>query len=232
MSVISKIGAAVVLAWAASSGFASAETFDSRDNSIRTSPYAKKPNHLSQPKPYQPKQHLSQKLAQSKTLAQSKGVEIVGSVAPEEKNQAADELAANTKQVTLNQAGIVRLTKNAEFVVGTPYRTAKVDDPNIVDIYPISDHKVRLEPKGFGDTHVTFYDKNDDLIQAVHVQIEHPVTVTWPGPRNVGTTSFQCWATGCEFVAQTKYEEPAKVYHNYNFSMPLPARENRQGTEN
>src|SRR5262245_15780387 len=126
MSAISKIGAAVVLAWAASSGLASAAVFDSCGNPIRiqtkdsTSPYAKKPCHQERAKPYQPKQHLSQKLAQSKTLGQSKtltqskGVETLASVAPEEKNQPADELAANTKQVTLNQGGIVRLAKNAE----------------------------------------------------------------------------------------------------------------------
>jgi hypothetical protein len=234
MSAVSKVSTAVVLAWAASSGFASAKVFDSCGSiqtEFPTSLDAKKPCHLSRPKPYQPKQHLSQKLAQSQKLTQSKGAETVGSVAPEEKNQA-DELAVNTKQVTLNQGGIVRLAKNAEFVVGKSYKTAKVDDPNIVDIYPLTDKKVRLEPKGFGDTHVTFYDDSDGLIQAVHVQIEHPVAVTWPGPRTVGTTSFQCWATGCEFVGQTKYEEPAKVYHNYNFPMPPPAREYRQGTEN
>jgi Flp pilus assembly secretin CpaC len=135
----------------------------------------------------------------------------------------------NCTQVTVNHGGIVRLAKNAEFVVGKPYKTAKVDDPNIVDIYPISDQKVRFEAKGFGDTDVLFYDENNDLIQALHVQIEHPVAITWPGPKTVGTSSFQCWATGCEFVKQTKYEEPAKVYHNYNFNAfpPPPQGERR-----
>jgi Flp pilus assembly secretin CpaC len=126
----------------------------------------------------------------------------------------------NCTQVTVDHKGIVRLAKNAEFVVGKPYRTAKVDNPNIVDIYPISDRKIRFESKGFGDTHVLFYDDNNELIQALHVQIEHPVQITWPGPRTVGTSSFKCWATGCEFVGQTKYDEPAKVYHNYSFNMP------------
>jgi Flp pilus assembly secretin CpaC len=150
----------------------------------------------------------------------------------------ADELAAHPENgacaqsecthVTVDQKGIVRLAKNAVLPLGKHFRTAKVDDPDILDIHALSDEKVSLEPKGFGETHVLFYDDDGDLIQAFDVQIEHPTKVTWPGPaRGVGTTEFQCWATGCEFIKETKYEEPAKVY-NYNYNMdsaPPPPRQ-------
>jgi hypothetical protein len=130
----------------------------------------------------------------------------------------------------VDQKGIVRLAKNAVLPLGKHFRTAKVDDPDILDIHALSDEKVTLEPKGFGETHVLFYDDNGDLIQAFDVQIEHPVAVTWPGPRTVGTSSFQCWATGCEFVGQTKYEEPAKVYNNYNYNVNIPPPPPRTST--
>ncbi len=152
----------------------------------------------------------------------------------------ADELAANSENmvcpqsecahVTVNQSGIVRLAKNAVLPLGKHFRTAKVDDPDILDIHALSDEKVTLEPKGFGETHVLFYDDNGDLIQAFDVQIEHPLETTWPGPAHgVGTTDYQCWATGCKFVGETKYEAPAKNY-NYNINTtvdsppPLPKR--------
>ena len=100
-----------------------------------------------------------------------------------------------------------------------PYKRIKIANAKIVDAIPLTDRSVSLVPiggsLGGGETNILFLDDENVTIKTLKVQVAGAVHIH-NKPTLSGETTYQCWASGCWYAGESKYEGPAQVFRFIN----------------
>ena len=89
-----------------------------------------------------------------------------------------------------------------------------VGNPKIMDVAPLTDRSILIEPHIAGTTNLTFFNKDKRPIKDLTVVVDEQgsgfVRIHNKAMLNSFTT-FTCWSDGCQFVGENTVAEPAPL---------------------
>lgn len=94
-------------------------------------------------------------------------------------------------------------TNSQPIQLDRPYKTIKIDDPEVVDVIPKTDHSFLLRPLQSGSTQVLVLDDEDKTITKFPVLISSYVKIFNKKSLH-GYERFRCGPDGCNFDTVSK----------------------------
>jgi hypothetical protein len=151
---------------------------------------------------------------------------------PAEQTPEASKQQSHVKVSSLIPSAAVLLTPWMQRQVDfdQPFSRVFVADPNVLNVQPLSDRSVILQPIKEGKTYVSFLDSKNTLVNSLEVTIDAFTNIRGKHPRDPeaspyasielhnkaklnSQTNYRCGVDGCHFVGELTVQEPA----------PLPA---------
>jgi len=111
---------------------------------------------------------------------------------------------------------------------GKPFTTIQIGDPKIVEAKPVSDHRFILQALAVGTTNIVLLDEKNEAIKNVEIVVNDggPSRVeVLNKPTLSGSTTYRCWATGCQYVKETEFVPTKNVSKVINQDVTPPRPE-------
>jgi hypothetical protein len=105
---------------------------------------------------------------------------------------------------------VLQLNRVVSYSTSNPFTKAVPGNVKILDVVPVTDREVILQPQSVGSTNILFLDAHGEILANIDVRVDDPVEIGRHGvelhnvPQKLGNAAYyRCSAIGCVLDDET-----------------------------